>query len=55
MFLKSAQDPWIIPTLMGELDGFRIFLERIENIRNMVPVAFQSHRLAFFIFAGELE
>jgi hypothetical protein len=58
MFPKSAQDPRIIPTLVPELDGFRIFLERIEDICNMVPVAFQSHRFAVFIFAifaGELE
>src|ERR1700751_1609662 len=55
MFSKSAQDPRIVPTLMAELDGFRIFLECVQNIRNMVPVAFQSDPFTLFIFAGELE
>jgi hypothetical protein len=55
VFAKRAQDPRIIPTFVSELDGFRVFLEGIEHVRNMIPIALQAHRRTFFIFAREFE
>jgi hypothetical protein len=38
-----------------ELDGFRVLLERVQHVRNMISIALQAGRVTFLIFAREFE